>query len=552
MKTRPFAAAAAAVAALALAAPAIADFKASFREGVKAYDQQNWSEVARYMLEALQDRPHSDRVSVAIFSTKRITYIPNTFLGIALYHLDRCEEAMSYFESAETQGIASSREREYFSEMVEARRRCTDKLMEQTIASAGAAMQKASMMAANVDQMKKDPAAAAIMGQSPEMKARLDRGMEYMEGAQQRLQAGTQARKFEIVRDAAEFAKKAEAELTDLEKAMKEKLSAGAGEALQAAQQGLAAARTAAQELERYRSSADVGAVWSRNAALGRLESEADELLASAARGLDSAGSDVTKIEKASKDADQARAKFEDAQNQARQRVAQERRRRESAEQIAAGARSSIAGAQRALEALDRFRGAAPLEGAWARGGRLGSRESELSATLAEAREALAEGDRRDDPDRLGRAADLADQAAAGFRALAGEAETLLAAADRPDPGPVVTPSGEATPGDEPATRLVPPPALRNAVAAYFAGDYQETVDLLQEEAFEEPRATAQASLFRAAARFALWQLGGREDEQLRAAIGRDISTGKASDPDLRAEPRFFPPPFVELVRDGE
>ena len=538
MRKRPFAAAA--VAALALAAPALADFKASFREGVKAYDQQNWSEVARYMLEALQDRPHSDRVSVAIFSTKRITYIPNTFLGIALYHLDRCEEAMSYFESAETQGIASSREREYFSEMVEARRRCTDKLMEQTIAAAGAAMQKASMMASNVEQMKKDPAAAAIMGQSPEMKARLDRGMEYMEGAQQRLQAGTQARKFEIVRDAAEFAKKAEAELTDLEKAMKEKLRAGAGEALQAAQQALAAARTAEQELERYRSSADVGAVWSRNATLGRLESEADDLLASAARGLESAGGDIAKIEKASKDADQARAKFEDAQNQARQSVAQERRRRESAEQIAAGARSSIAGAQRALEALDRLRGAAALERSWARGGRLGSRE------------ALAEGDRRNDPERLGRAADLADQAAAGFRALAGEAETLLAAANRPDPGPVVTPSGEATPGDEPATRLVPPPALRNAVAAYFAGDYQETVDLLQDEAFGEPRATAQASLFRAAARFALWQLGGREDEQLRAAIGRDISTGKASDPDLRAEPRFFPPPFVELVRDGE
>lgn len=541
------------LAMLGIAGPALADFKESFREGIKAYEQQNWSEVARYMLEALQDRPHSDRTSVAIYSTRRTTYIPNTFLGIALYHLDRCEEAVPYFENAETQGIAPSRERAYFSEMVEARRKCTDKLMDQSLAAAGAAMQKASMMAANVEAMKKDPAAAAIMNGSTEMKAKLDRGMESMKGAQERLQAGTQARKFEIVRAAEEFARNAEAELADLEKAMKAKLAAGAGEALQSAQQALGAARDAKQALERYRAGADVGAVWARNAGLGRLESEGDEILARSERGLETAGGDVSKIEKASKDADQARVKFEDAQNQARQAVAQERRRRESAEQIAAGARSAIADAQRALEALDRFRGAEPLRGAWARGGRLGAREAELDATLDRARDALAEGNRRNDAERLGRAADLAEQARAGFQSLAGEAQSLIAAATTtPDVDRDETTSVPTTPGDSESPRLVPPPALKNAVAAYFAGDYQRTVELLADQAFEEPRATAQAHLFRAAARYALWQLGGGEDEQARAEIERDIATGKASNPALRAEPRFFPPPFVELVRGGE
>ncbi|HVS13411.1 MAG TPA: hypothetical protein VMV46_05790 [Thermoanaerobaculia bacterium] len=534
---------------VALAAPARADFKTSFREGVKAYDSKSWSEVVRYMQEALTDRPHAERTQVPIFSTRFISYIPNTFLGIALYQLDRCEEAIPYFENAEAQGIAPARERSYYSEMVEARRVCVDRLMTQALATAEAAMRTATAMESSLETMSREPDTAALLRQAPELKTQLDRGMSLMQGAKERVEAGAQARNFAIVREAAEYAKRAETELAAAKRDIEARRSAGADQAIRAAQQALAAARSARQELDRYKAEADVRAIWDRD--LAALESEAEDLLRRAEEGLASAGVDAGALRSVRERADQARAKLEQAQSQGRERVAQERRRRESADQIAAGARAAVAGAQRALEALDRWRGTAELRDAWASGGRLGARERELRDTLERAREELAGGSRSQDAEQLGRATDLANRASAGFAALSREAETLLAdaRATGPDTGP--TTSIEVSPPGDP--EVAPPAALRNAVAAYFDGDYQATLRLLPDEAFaSEPRARAQACLFRAAARFALWQLGGRQDETLRQAVSRDIDAGKAADPALRAEARFFPPPFVDLVRDGE
>jgi hypothetical protein len=534
----------------ALAFPARADFKSSFVEGVKAYDAQSWSDVVRHMEAALADRPHAEGTKVPIFSSRFISYIPNTFLGIALYHLGRCEDAVPYFERAEAQGIAPARERKYYGEMVEARRLCIDRLMTDALAAAEAAMKTATEMETSLESMSREPDTAALLRQAPEVKAKLDRGMSLMRDAKQRVEAGAQARSFEVVREAAEFAKRAETELAAARRDIEARKNAGADQAIRAAQDALGSARSARQELDRYKAEAEVRAVWDRDSGLAALESEADDLLRRAEQGLASAGTDVGALRSARQRADEARAKLEQAQSQARERVAQERRRRESADQIAAGARAAVAGAQRALEALDRWRGAAELRNAWAAGGALGGRERDLRNSLERAREDLAEGGRSGDTERLGRATDLANRASAGFEALARDAETLLADARAPKPDAVpTTPVDDGTAGDAPA----PPAALRDAVAAYFGGDYQAALRLLLDESFDsEPRARAQACLFRAAARFALWQLGGRQDQALRDAVARDISAGKAADPALRAAGRFFPPPFVELVRDGE
>jgi hypothetical protein len=68
-----------------------------------------------------------------------------------------------------------------------------------------------------------------------------------------------------------------------------------------------------------------------------------------------------------------------------------------------------------------------------------------------------------------------------------------------------------------------PPPVLVDAAVSFFGGDYQRTVSLLEKASFSEPRATAQALLLRAAARYALFMVSGGKDGTLRARAAADV-----------------------------
>lgn len=92
-----------------------------------------------------------------------------------------------------------------------------------------------------------------------------------------------------------------------------------------------------------------------------------------------------------------------------------------------------------------------------------------------------------------------------------------------------------------------PPRKLQEAARALFAADYPQVLEILRDIEMAEPRAAAQAHLFQAAARFALYALGGESDPELLASVRRHILSCRQADPGLEPLPRAFSPRFREI-----
>ena len=125
------------------------------------------------------------------------------------------------------------------------------------------------------------------------------------------------------------------------------------------------------------------------------------------------------------------------------------------------------------------------------------------------------------------------------------------------------TPKPTAKPVRETTVAVVPPavvPAgdlrresamrarLAVAVTAYLHGRYDETARLLTETKFDDRVAVAEAALFRAAARYALYRIAGEKDAGLRAQIDADVRQYRTLAPNARPDPRMFPPSFIALT----
>ena len=99
---------------------------------------------------------------------------------------------------------------------------------------------------------------------------------------------------------------------------------------------------------------------------------------------------------------------------------------------------------------------------------------------------------------------------------------------------------------------VVPPHSkmvLTAAVRAYLEGQYEVVVSLLSEKPFEDRAAAAEAALFRAAARDALYRIGGEEDDALRVAVESDLRIYRELRPARKPDPRIFPPRFIARVQ---
>jgi hypothetical protein len=92
---------------------------------------------------------------------------------------------------------------------------------------------------------------------------------------------------------------------------------------------------------------------------------------------------------------------------------------------------------------------------------------------------------------------------------------------------------------------------LSAGVNAYLHGRYDEAVRLLTASPFQDRAAAAQAALFLAAARHALYRIGGEQDARLRAQIESDLRRYAETNPNSRPDPRLFPPGFIALARGG-
>lgn len=111
-------------------------------------------------------------------------------------------------------------------------------------------------------------------------------------------------------------------------------------------------------------------------------------------------------------------------------------------------------------------------------------------------------------------------------------------------PTPVPVPKPTAPVVDYAPTRQ----RLRAALNSYLHGRYDESARLLMQP-FDDRAANAEAALLRAAARHALYRIGGEKDAALRAQIAEDLAVYRSLRPNAKPDPRVFPPGFIALTR---
>ena len=90
---------------------------------------------------------------------------------------------------------------------------------------------------------------------------------------------------------------------------------------------------------------------------------------------------------------------------------------------------------------------------------------------------------------------------------------------------------------------------LTSAVRAYLEGQYDVTVSVLSGKPFTDRAAAAEAALFRAAARDALYRIGGEKDDELRVAVENDLRIYRELRPNRQPDARIFAPRFIAKVR---
>jgi hypothetical protein len=92
-----------------------------------------------------------------------------------------------------------------------------------------------------------------------------------------------------------------------------------------------------------------------------------------------------------------------------------------------------------------------------------------------------------------------------------------------------------------------PPAPLFEAAASFFNGNYKRTLDVLNATKFYDAPAASQALLFRAAAHFSLYVLGGEREAALRTVAVQEIRQCRAAD--QRTSPTLddFSPRFVQF-----
>jgi hypothetical protein len=214
--------------------------------------------------------------------------------------------------------------------------------------------------------------------------------------------------------------------------------------------------------------------------------------------------------------------------------------------QATATAEGSLKRADDAVRAIAALQSDPLLAPAWGQDAALGPALDRAKEALAAARARFEAGRRKPDLAQLGEARDAADRAAAQLDAVTTHAtrrRAELAAAPKPTP-----PMPSAPPSAIP-TKGAPPPELLAGARAFFGAQYPQTVALLAGANGLPGRAGAQGLLLRAAARHALYLIGGEKDPALLSSAQADARASRRLDPRLVPDPQAFSPRFVELFK---
>ncbi len=89
---------------LLCSAPALADFKAAYRDGLKAAERKDWPKVEAQMRAALAEEP-SPNARVRFYGMRYDPYIPHFYLGLAAYSRGDCRAALGFFNNAAHRAI---------------------------------------------------------------------------------------------------------------------------------------------------------------------------------------------------------------------------------------------------------------------------------------------------------------------------------------------------------------------------------------------------------------------------------------------------------------
>lgn len=96
-----------------------------------------------------------------------------------------------------------------------------------------------------------------------------------------------------------------------------------------------------------------------------------------------------------------------------------------------------------------------------------------------------------------------------------------------------------------------PPPALSDIARAYFSGDYDEVARVSRPGDFRERREVIQSYLFRSAANFNLYWLGGGERQELLQSAREDVRQIKRLNPDFAPYVAAFSPRYLRFFEDS-
>ena len=85
--------------ALLIAPASYADFKDAYKDGVSAYEDQNWALVESKMREALSGEP-TPQAKVRLYGMRFEPYIPHHYLALAASARNNCAAALAALSSA--------------------------------------------------------------------------------------------------------------------------------------------------------------------------------------------------------------------------------------------------------------------------------------------------------------------------------------------------------------------------------------------------------------------------------------------------------------------
>ena len=202
--------------------------------------------------------------------------------------------------------------------------------------------------------------------------------------------------------------------------------------------------------------------------------------------------------------------------------------------------------------------GAEPeLAGIWQQDGGLGGSQKQANEALASARAKLEGGKKASDLGQLAEAKDLASRASQLLETVArnatarrDEARQRAAAAAAVVPTTTAPAASTQLPALPVPTRPAgPPPELVAGAQAYFDARYKEASDLLANANTSSGPAGAHTALIRAAARYALFVVGGQHEEALRQAAADDVRACRRINPRLAPDPRVFSPRFIAFFK---